>query len=50
MAPKFPPKVISQTKTSESLTMTQEEREETFHRIRKVEEKMDGVENKMDEV
>jgi hypothetical protein len=48
--PNIPPKFISPTKSPESSTMTQEEIEEIFHQIGKVEKKMDGVENKMGEV
>jgi seryl-tRNA synthetase len=50
MAPKVPPNVISPTKSLESSTMTQEEREEIVHHIGKVEKKMDRVENKTNEV
>ena len=49
MAPKVPPKFTSPNKPPESSTMTQEEREETFHQIGKVEKKMNDMENKMDE-
>jgi hypothetical protein len=49
MAPKMPPKFTSPNKPLESSTMTQEEREENFHHIGKVEKKIDEVENNMDE-
>jgi hypothetical protein len=46
MDPKVPPKFTSPNKPPNISTMTQEEREEMFHRIGKVENKMD--ENRKD--
>jgi hypothetical protein len=50
MAPKVPPKFISPTKPPKSSTIIQEEKEEIFNHIGKVEKKTDGVKNDMDEM
>jgi hypothetical protein len=48
MAPKAPPKLTSPNKPPESSTMTQEERDEFFHQIEKMEKKMNENSAHMD--